>query len=116
MQEAGDSHVLVVAAVEDDVADDVAVLGGGVAPEHGGGVGPLDGEGSPRAALGQAARPVVVAEYPASIGESIINLATSHGNCAWHLNEYPMSQICRITLVIINRALDISKQKLSTHE
>ena len=95
MQEAGDSHVLVVAAVEDDVADDVPVLGGGVAPEHRGGVGPLDGEGSPCAALGEAARPVVVAEYPASIVESIMNLATSHGNCAWHLNEYPMSQICR---------------------
>ena len=71
VQEAQDSHVLVVAAVEDDVADDVPVLGGGVAPEHGGGVGPLDGEGSPRAALGEAARPVVVAEYPAGIGESI---------------------------------------------
>ena len=96
MQEAQDSHVLVVAAVEDDVADDVPVLGGGVAPEHRGGFGSLDGEGSPRAALGQAARPVVVAEYPASIGESIINLATSHGNCAWHLDEYPMSQIRRM--------------------
>ena len=91
-----DSHVLIVAAVEDDVADDVPVLRGGVGPEHRGGVGPLDGEGSPCAALGEAARPVVVAEYPASIGEGISNLATSsHGNCAWHLNEYPMSQICR---------------------
>ena len=61
-----DLHVLVVAAVEDDVSDDVPVLRGGVAPEHGGGVGPLDGEGAPRAALGEAARPVVVAEYPKS--------------------------------------------------
>ena len=73
----GDSHVLVVAAVEDDLADDVSVLRGGVAPEHRGGVGPLDGEGSPRAALGEAARPVVVAEYPESVGEMMTVIPNS---------------------------------------
>ena len=46
--------------------------------EHGGGVCPLDGgKGSPRAALGEAARPVVVAEY----SESISKFAERH-NCA----------------------------------
>ena len=38
--------------------------------EHRGGVGPLDGgEGSLGAAFGEAARPVIVAEYSESIGK-----------------------------------------------
>ena len=63
-------RVFVVAPVQHDLADDVAVGIGGAAVEHRRRVGPLGGggEGASLSALGEAGGPVIVAEYSESIG------------------------------------------------